>query len=487
MLRRLRPSHVGPVWSVGFILTANARWFQVLELPILPIDTGRYGSPEIRNVFEEETRFQRMLDVEAALAWARAQVGDIPDEAAQEIGDHASTKIVTVQRIHEIEKVVDHEVMALVEALSEVSGKSGAYVHLGATSADILDTALALQMKEGIEIIAGKLDRLEQTLLDLTKRYRDTLMIGRTHGQHALPMTLGLKFAVWLREVARHIERLSQCKRRVLVGKMSGAIGTMAGFGKNARQIQDLVMKRLGLEAAEATSQIVQRDRYAETVCLFGIMASSLDKFATEIRNLQRPEIDELAEPFAAGKQVGSSTMPQKRNPWRSESISSLAKIERSLVNPSLEGIVTWHERDLSQSASERFIIPESFILIDHMLSSMTRILSGLRVNEPRIHENLMRFKDPMMSESVMIALVGKGLPRQEAHRLLQQLVFESQEKKESFGKTLTGNRTIAKYLTQEEVNAALEPSAYIGMSREIVDAAVQKTMIERRARGLRD
>ena len=173
-------------------------------------------------------------------------------------------------------------------------------------------------------------------------------------------------------------------------------------------------------------------------------MASSLDKFATEIRNLQRPEIDELAEPFEVGKQVGSSAMPQKKNPWRSENISSLAKIERSLVGPALEGIVTWHERDLSQSASERFIIPEAFILLDHMLGSMTRILSGLRVNELRIHENLMKFKDPMMSESVMIALVNKGMPRQEAHRLLQQLVFESQEKKQSFGEILLGNPTVS-------------------------------------------
>jgi adenylosuccinate lyase len=436
-------------------------------------------------VFEEDTRFQKMLDVEAALAWARAQVGDIPAEAAQEIERHASTKFVSVQRIHEIEKVVDHEVMALVEALTEVSGKSGAYVHLGATSADILDTGLALQMKEGLDIIAGKLDRLEQVVLDLTRKYRDTLMIGRTHGQHALPMTLGLKFAVWLREVSRHIERLRECRQRVLVGKMSGAIGTMAGFGRNARRIQGLVMERLGLTAEEVASQIVHRDRYAELVCLFAVVASSLDKFATEIRNLQRPEIDELAEPFEVGKQVGSSAMPQKRNPWRSESISSLAKIERSLVNPALEGVVTWHERDLSQSASERFIIPESFILLDHMLSSMARILSGLRVNEVRINENLMKFKDPMMSESVMMALVSKGMPRQEAHRLLQQLVFESQDKKKSFSETLFGSPIISKNLAKEEVMGALEPKSYIGMSPELVDDAVKKTIAERSARGL--
>lgn len=436
-------------------------------------------------MFEEQTRFQKMLDVEAALAWARAQVGDIPREAAEEIERHASIKHVSIERIREIEKTVDHETMALVEALSEVSGKSGAYVHLGATSSDILDTALALQIKEGLDIVAEKLDKFEEVLLGLSKRHRDTLMIGRTHGQHALPMTLGLKFSVWLREISRHIVRLGQCKERVLVGKMSGAIGTMAGLGKNARQIQELVVQRLGLKAAEVTSQIVQRDRHAELICLFAMIAGSLDKFATEIRNLQRPEIDELAEPFEVGKQVGSSTMPQKKNPWRSESISSLAKIERSLVGPALESIVTWHERDLTQSASERFLIPEAFILIDHMLNSMTRILSSLRVNEVRILENLMKYKDPMMSEAVMIALVNKGMARQEAHRLVQELVFESQDKRKSFGETLLSSPKVGKYLTKEEVNSALNPRSYVGMSTELVDAAVEKTAAERRARGL--
>jgi len=459
--------------------------FLCLSLPILPIDTGRYGSPEVRRVFEEENRFQKMLDVEAALAWARAQVGDIPREAAEEIEQHASTKLVSIDHVHEVEKVVDHEIMALVDVLSSVSGKSGAYVHFGATSSDILDTGLALQMREGLGIISTKLDKLEEVLIGLSKRHRDTLMIGRTHAQHALPMTAGLKFAVWLRETSRHIERLDQCKPRVLVGKMSGAIGTMASLGKNARQVQDLVMKRLGLGVPEVTSQIVQRDRYAELICLFAMIASSMDKFATEIRNLQRPEIDELAEPFRVGMQVGSSTMPQKKNPWRSENISSLAKMERSLVPPTLESVITWHERDLSQSASERFVIPEAFILMDHMLNSMTRILSGLRVKADRMLENLAKYKDPMMSESVMIALVRKGLPRQEAHRLLQQVVFESEDKKQSFHDVLLSNLTVSKYLTEDEVKAALDPKLYIGMSMELVDAAVEKTIAERRKRGL--
>jgi adenylosuccinate lyase len=340
-------------------------------------------------------------------------------------------------------------------------------------------------MKDGLTLISRKLDDLEEVLLKLTKQYRDTLIIGRTHAQHALPMTLGLKFAVWLREVSRHIERLDECKRRVLVGKMTGAVGTMAGLGKNAIQLQVLVMQRLGLNSPEVTSQIVQRDRYAELVCLFAMISSSLDKFATEIRNLQRPEIDELSEPFQTGKQVGSSTMPQKRNPWRSESISSIAKIERSLVPPALEGIVTWHERDLSQSASERFVIPESFILTDHVLGSITRILSGLRVNETKMLENLMKWKDPMMSESVMIALALKGMPRQEAHRLLQQIVFKSQQTGESFAALLLKNEVVSKLLTSSEIESCLDPRSYLGMSGQLVDSAVSKTAAERQARGL--
>ena len=426
-----------------------------------------------------------MLDVEAALAWARAEVGDIPRDAAEEISQHASMKDVRLERIREIERTTDHEVMALVDALAEVSGKGGTYVHLGATSADILDTSLALQMKDGLVIISQKMDKLEETLLNLSKQYHDTLMIGRTHGQHALPMTLGLKFAVWLREIGRHIERIGECRERLLVGKMSGAIGTMAGLGKNAIQIQSLVMKKLGLNPPEVTNQIVQRDRYAELVCLFAIIASSLDKFATEIRNLQRPEIDELSEPFQMGKQVGSSAMPQKRNPWRSENVSSLAKIARSLSAPALEGIVTWHERDLTQSASERFVIPEAFILLDHMVSSITRILNGLQVNESKMLENLMKFKDPMMAEAVVIALVAEGMPRQEAHRLLQQIAFHSQQSGENFRESLVKNEAVSKLLSMSQIDSLLDPKSYLGMSKNLIDLAIEKTLIERRARGL--
>jgi adenylosuccinate lyase len=426
-----------------------------------------------------------MLDVEAALAWARAEVGDIPQQAAEDIEKHASTKFVKIERVKEIEKTVEHETMALVEALSEVSEKGGAYVHLGATSADILDTATALQIKEGIVIIGRKLDELEAELLTLSKNYRDTMIVGRTHGQLAIPMTLGLKFSVWLREVSRHVCRLAECRQRVLVGKMSGAVGTMAGFGKNAYRIQELVMNRLGLGYAEATTQIIQRDRYAELICDFAMIASSLDKFATEIRNLQRPEIDELAEPFQVGKQVGSSAMPHKRNPWRSENVSSLAKLMRSLVGPSLESIVTWHERDLTQSAVERFTIPEAFILLDHMLNSMIRIFGGIQINTKHMLENLMKYKDPMMAESVLVALVQKGAHRQEAHRIVQKIALESMESKRDLAEALADDPAVAKLLTRTDIDSAMDPKLYLGMSGKLVDLAVEKTVRERRARGL--
>jgi len=387
--------------------------------------------------------------------------------------------------VKEIEKTVDHETMALVEALAEVSTEGGAYVHLGATSSDILDTATALQIKEGLSIIQRKLDELESKLLDLSKTYRDALIVGRTHGQLAIPMTLGLKFSVWLREISRHISRLVECRQRVLVGKMSGAVGTMAGFGKNAFRIQEIVMSHLHLGSTEVTTQIIQRDRYAELICDFAMIACSLDKFATEIRNLQRPEIDELAEPFQTGKQVGSSAMPHKRNPWRSESVSSLAKIMRSLVGPSLESIVTWHERDLTQSAVERFTIPEAFMTLDHMLSSMIRIFDGIEVNTKQMLENLMKFKDPMMTESVVVALVQKGARRQEAYKIVQKIVLETFESKRGLTEALASDPTISKLMTRADVESAMDPKLYLGISGKLVDLAVEKTTRERRARGL--
>jgi len=454
-------------------------------LPILPIDTGRYGTEEMRRVFDEENRLQKMLDVEAALAWAHEEVGNIPREDAEKIVKTASVKHVKLDRVKEIELEIKHDVMALVQAFAEACGPSGAYVHLGATSYDIVDTAMALQLRDAVDLIEKRLNDIEDVLMEKAKQYKETIMIGRTHGQHALPITLGFKFAVWIRETARHIERLRECRKRALVGKMSGAVGTQAGLGPHAIRIQQLVMERLSITPAEISTQIVQRDRYAELVCVLAMIASTLDKMATEIRELQRPEIGEVSEPFERERQVGSSTMPHKRNPITCERISGLAKVMRSLVGPALENIPTWHERDLTQSSAERFIIPEACILTDYMLVLMTNVLKDLWVDEERMRRNLELTQGRTMSEAAMIALTRKGMDRQKAHELIRHLAMKSEVEQQPFKETLLKDETVQRLLSEKEVDQALDPKNYLGTAIKQVDLVVQKTKRERKARGL--
>jgi adenylosuccinate lyase len=436
-------------------------------------------------LFEEETRVQRMLDVEAALAWAHAEVGNIPRKDAEVIVAMASLKHIKLSRVKEIEREIKHDVASLVRACAEACGPSGAYVHLGATSYDIVDTANALQLKDALNLIERKLNDLEKILMEKALRYKGTLMMGRTHGQHALPITLGFKFAVWTREVSRHIQRLGQCRERVVVGKMSGAVGTQAGLGANAAKIQGLVMKRLGIKAADISTQIVQRDRYAELACLMAMIGSSLDNFASEIRELQRPEIGELAEAFEAEKQVGSSTMPHKRNPEICERICGLARIVRSLVIPALEDVPTWGERDLTQSSAERFILPEACILTDYMLFLMNKTVATLRVDEQHMLKNVGFTEGRGMSEAVMIALTEKGMNRQEAHELLRKLTIKSEVEKRHFRQVLIENRAITERLSKKEIDEALDPKNYLGTALRQVENIVRKTGKERHARGL--
>jgi len=454
-------------------------------LPILPIDTARYGTPEMRKIFEEETRFQRMLDVEAALAWAHAEVGNIPRRDAERIMAAASIEHVKISRIKEIEREIKHDVAALVRALAEASGSSGAYVHLGATSYDIVDTATALQLKEALDLIERRLNDLEKILMEKALQYKNTLMMGRTHGQHALPITLGFKFAIWMREISRHIQRIRQCKDRVVVGKMSGAVGTQAGLGEYAFKIQELVMQKLGIKPADISSQIVQRDRHAELICNLALIASSLENYATEIRELQRPEIGELFEPFEAEKQVGSSTMPHKRNPETCERICGLSRIVRSLVVPAIENVVTWHERDLTQSSAERFIIPEACILVDYMLFLMSNVIANLRVDEERMLKNIEITQGKAMSEAVMIALTKKGMNRQEAHELLRKLTLKSEMEKRPLKEVLLEDKIVSQKLSEKEIDEALDPRNYLGTALEQVELMVNKTRDERKARGL--
>ena len=459
----------------------------ILPIETLPIDTGRYGTPEMRRIFEEEYRLQKMLDVEAALAWAHAEVGDIPREDAQKIMEVATTRLVKLTHVKELESQIRHDVMSIVRVLSDVSGSSGAYVHLGATSSDINDTAMALQLKEATEVLENRLNILEKTLLDKSKRYKEVIMMGRTHGQHALPITLGLKFAVWMRETARHIQRLRQCRERMLVGKMSGAVGTQAGLGPNALKIQELVMKKLGLNATDVSTQIIQRDVHAEFISLLAIVASTLDKIATEIRELQRPEIGELAEPFARARQVGSSTMPHKQNPELCERVCGLAKVMRGLVVPALEDVPTWHERDLTQSSAERLVIPEACILMDYMIYLMNSILAGLWVNEKRMSTNIGLTQGRALSEAVMMALVAKGMSRQEAHELLRRLAIQSEAEKQPFKRTLLEDKTVGAKLSKADVDRALNPRNYLGTTLKQIDFVVKKTALERKERKLVD
>lgn len=426
-----------------------------------------------------------MLDVEAALAWAHAEVGNIPRRDAERIMAAASIEHVKISRIKEIEREIKHDVAALVRALAEASGSSGAYVHLGATSYDIVDTATALQLKEALDLIERRLNDLEKILMEKALQYRNTLMMGRTHGQHALPITLGFKFAIWMREISRHIQRIRQCKDRVVAGKMSGAVGTQAGLGEYAFKIQELVMQKLGIKPADISSQIVQRDRHAELICILALIASSLENYATEIRELQRPEIGELFEPFEAEKQVGSSTMPHKRNPETCERICGLSRIVRSLVVPAIENVVTWHERDLTQSSAERFIIPEACILVDYMLFLMSNVIANLRVDEERMLKNIEITQGRAMSEAVMIALTKKGMNRQEAHELLRKLTLKSEMEKRPLKEVLLEDKIVSQKLSEKEIDEALDPRNYLGTALEQVELMVNKTRDERKARGL--
>ncbi|RLF11404.1 MAG: adenylosuccinate lyase [Thermoprotei archaeon] len=447
-------------------------------MPILPIDTGRYGSPEMRRVFEEGERLQRFLDVEAALAKAQAELGIIPREAAEAIASKASVKYVKLERVKEIEARIKHDLMAVVEALEEACGPLGRFVHFGATSYDIEDTATALQLREALAIIESRLLELARILAELAERYAELVMVGRTHGQHAPPITLGFKFAVWLREVARHVERLRQVRERVLVGKMSGAVGSMASFGPKALEVQRRVMEVLGLRPAEVSTQIVQRDRHAELVALLALIACSLDKFAVEVRNLQRPEILEVAEGFEA-TQVGSSAMPHKQNPITCERVSSLAKVMRGLVSIAYENVPLWHERDLTNSASERFLIPMSCIILDEMLLSMIRVLKGLRVYPENMKRNLHLTQGRVVSEAVMLELVRRGWSRSRAHEKLRQLSMKSMAEGRPLLDVALEDHEVASTLSRAELERLLDPESYVGLAPQLAREMVSLTRTE--------
>ncbi len=440
---------------------------------VCPLDF-RYGRSEVKKIFSEESRLSYQLKVEAALAMAHANLGNIPKKAAEEITRKANLNYVKVERVKKIEGEIHHDVMAMVKALTEVCGDAGKYIHLGATSYDIVDSANALQIIKAADIIKNDLIELKKSLLKLAEKYRDAVMLGRTHGQYALPITFGMKMAVFASETDRHIQRIGQCREEMAVGKMSGAVGTGAALGKHFLEIQDVVMNELGLKAEIPSTQIVGRDRYIAFISTLSNIAASMEKFATEIRNLQRSEIGEVAESFVK-KQVGSSTMPHKRNPIICEQICGLSRIVRANLLPAWENAVQWHERDLCNSSSERFIIPHSIILTDWILVQMKKVFSGLDVYPSKMEENIERSRGLPMAEAVMILLVEKGMGRQEAHELLRVCSIEAVNSNRHLKEVLLENESIRGLMDRKEIEHALDAEHYIGSAKKIVDVAVMK------------
>jgi adenylosuccinate lyase len=429
----------------------------------------RYGRSEVRAIFSRSARLRRALRVEAALALAQAEIGLIPTADAEAIDRAATLDHVSLERVDAIERETRHDVMALTRALAEASGPAGRWVHYGATSADITDTALALELKECVAALDADLVRLGQVLAGLARKHRATPTVGRTHGQHGVPLSFGYKMAVAAAEVGRHRRRLQELQRRLLVGKLAGAVGTGAGFGKHAAEVEEATMRRLELAPDEAPTQIVGRDRLAELTNFLALVASTAERLATEVRNLQRTEIAEVAEPFDEERQVGSSTMAQKRNPVLSENVSSLARLVRAFALPPLENMVQWHERDLANSANERIVLPHAIVLSDDILTKLTEVLRGLRVDAPRMAELIDLSAGDAMTESLMLALTAKGLTRSGAHELLRGLTRTSGTRR-SLLERATAHPTVRRYLSSDEIASLLDPTAYVAAAAEKTD-----------------
>jgi adenylosuccinate lyase len=442
-----------------------------MHMAIHPIDF-RYGTAEMRAVWDEENRFRCIVAAETALAIAEGEAGLIPAAAAEEIA--ALAEKAQLARSKEIEDEIHHDMMAVVRAIAEVTGEAGGWVHYGATSNDILDTATGLQLKQSLAILERKLQRLLAVLLQRAEETKQLVCAGRTHGQIGVPTTYGLRFAVWAAEVARHIERLRQMRPRVEVGQLTGAVGTQAALGDAGADVMARMMAHLDLTAVDVSNQLVQRDRYAEYFMFLAGMATTLDKIALEIRLMQRSEIGEVEESFGK-KQVGSSTMPHKRNPIRSEQVCGLARIVRSAVEPALQNNVLWDERDLTNSSPERVLFPEATILADHILAVLTGVLEGLVIRKENIRRNLSLLQGVNMAESVMIELAKRGMGRQEAHEALRVASMQALSEGRPLSEVLAADETVSGFLSPDEIAALLLPDNYIGTAVAQVERLTAK------------
>jgi adenylosuccinate lyase len=415
----------------------------------------RYSRPEMARIWSQEAKYANWLRVELAVCEVYARRGVIPGEALNRIKARAK---VDSQRIDEIERTTRHDVIAFLTNLEESIGTDSRYVHVGMTSSDVLDTALALQLQEASDLLLAGLERLRAALRALAIAHKRTLCVGRSHGIHAEPMTFGLKAALWYAEAARNLERLRRARETVRVGKISGAVGTFAHIDPD---VEEEACHLLGLEPAPVSSQIVQRDRHAELMATLAIVAASLEKIALEIRSLQRTEIGEVEEPFAEG-QKGSSSMPHKRNPVGSENITGLARLVRANAGAAFENVALWHERDISHSSVERVILPDSTILVDYMLHRLSGILEGLRVHPERMRENIERSFGLMYSQRVLLRLTGAGLARQAAYELVQRNAMRAWTERRSFPELLAADPGVTAHLGADALAECFDPAWYL-------------------------
>jgi adenylosuccinate lyase len=415
----------------------------------------RYTREDMRRVWEPAAKYAAWLKVELAVCDAYARRGRIPSEALARIKAKAR---VDPARIEALEARVRHDVVAFLTQLEEILAADSGYVHLGLTSSDVVDTALALQLQQASELLIGGLERLRDVLGGLALRHKDTVTVGRTHGVHAEPITFGLKTLVWYAEAGRNLERLGRAREAVRVGKLSGAVGT---FAHVEPEIEAEVCRALGLEPALVSTQIVQRDRHAEFCLMLAIVAASIEKIALEIRGLQRTEILEVEEPFAEG-QKGSSSMPHKRNPVGCEQLCGLARLVRANALAALENVALWGERDISHSSVERVILPDSTILLDYMIHQMARILEQLVVYPDRMRENAERSHGLIYSQHVLLRLAEKGLPRQQAYELVQRNAMRAWREGRGFHDLLADDLEVMTHLSADELKACFDPAWYL-------------------------
>ncbi|MGM0548652.1 MAG: adenylosuccinate lyase [Bacillota bacterium] len=416
---------------------------------------SRYSRSQMENIWSEKRKYEIWLEIELAILKARADLGEIPQSAVDKIEKEAK---VDLKRIKAIEAKTRHDMIAFIEGISENLGEESRFIHEGVTSSDIKDTARSIQMQEACQLILADLKALKATLGQKALAAKDTIMVGRTHGVHAEPLTWGLKVLNWYQEIKRQIKRFEQLEEVVAVGQISGAVGTFATIDP---AVEKKVCQILGLKNSKVSSQILQRDRHADFVERIALAAASIEKFATEIRNLQRTDILEVEEGFRKG-QKGSSAMPHKKNPIVCERLSGLARVIRGNVIPALENISLWHERDLTHSSVERVILPDSAILLDYMLYKFKQVMEELVVNADNMQLNLEKTLGLTFSQRLMLALVEKGLRREEAYELAQRNAMTAWEEKQDYKELISSDQKIREYLTEKELDQIFDWEVYL-------------------------